>query len=199
MFEREPHLSRSQWTRRSRNWGWWSGSEPPVPAQCPYWPPHTSEDTPAQGPPASQTHAADSVTGNQSAMWERERFKSFLMSYAIFCFIQSGFNSTFLLVCKYSFLCVSNLYEHESLHGFVPLQQNNPRLQSSTEILVTCVRIPHWEKEKVSRSNSVRVCAFIKECMFKALPMQHLWHPLVSGILVVRANLLWSRQQCVNC
>lgn len=176
----------------SRNWGWWSGSEPPVPALCPDWPPHTPEETPAQGPPASQTHAADLVKGNQSAVWERERFKSFIMLYAIFCFIQSVFNSTSGL--QIQFFCMTNLYKHESLHGFVPLQQNNPRLQSSAEILVTCVWIPHWKKESEQIKLNLSVCVFVQECVFKALPMQHLWHPLVSGILVVRANLLWSRQ-----
>lgn len=150
------YLSRSQWTRTSRNWGWWSGSEPPVPALCPDWPPHTPEDIPAQGPPASQTHAADWATGNQSAVRKREI--SNLLN--IICHLFSLFS-----LDLFQLSIVSNLYKHESLHGFVPLQQNNPRLQSSAEILVTRVRIPHWQRGKESRrSNSIRVCVCVWVC-----------------------------------
>lgn len=42
----------------------------------------------------------------------------------------------------------TDLDEHEPLHGLIPLQQDNPRLQRSTQILVACVWISHCETEK---------------------------------------------------
>lgn len=42
----------------------------------------------------------------------------------------------------------TDLEEHEPLHGLVPLQQDDPRLQSSAQILVTRVGIPHCDANK---------------------------------------------------
>ncbi len=122
---------------------------------------------------------------------EIERDKSFTMSYAIFCFIQSVFNSTSSL--QILFFCMSNLYKHESLHGFVPLQQNNPRQQSSAEILVTCVRIPHWKKEKVSRSNSIRVCVSV--CFYRSVWLK-IYRCNTCGIPWCRGSWWWEQISC---
>lgn len=42
----------------------------------------------------------------------------------------------------------TDLEEHEPLHGLVPLQQDDPRLQSSTQILVARVGISHCDANK---------------------------------------------------
>lgn len=42
----------------------------------------------------------------------------------------------------------ADLDEHEPLHGFVPLQQDDPRLQSSAQILVARVWVSHWDADK---------------------------------------------------
>lgn len=42
----------------------------------------------------------------------------------------------------------THLEEHEPLHGLVPLQQDDPRLQSSTQILVARVGISHCDANK---------------------------------------------------
>lgn len=45
----------------------------------------------------------------------------------------------------------ADLDEHEPLHGFVPLQQDDPRLQSSAQILVACVGVSHWDADKLGQ------------------------------------------------
>lgn len=49
-----------------------------------------------------------------------------------------------------SFRIVQNadLDEHEPLHGLVPLQQHDPRLESSTQILVARVRVSHCDTDE---------------------------------------------------
>lgn len=42
----------------------------------------------------------------------------------------------------------TDLDEHEPLHGLIPLQQDDPGLQRSTQILVARVRVSHCEAEK---------------------------------------------------
>lgn len=42
----------------------------------------------------------------------------------------------------------ADLDEHEPLHGFVPLQQDDPRLQSAAQILVARVGVSHWDADK---------------------------------------------------
>lgn len=42
----------------------------------------------------------------------------------------------------------TDLEEHEPLHGLVPLQQDDPRLQSSTQILVARVGVSHCDADK---------------------------------------------------
>lgn len=41
----------------------------------------------------------------------------------------------------------TDLDEHEPLHGLVPLQQDDPRLKSSAQILVARVRVPHCSRQ----------------------------------------------------
>lgn len=49
---------------------------------------------------------------------------------------------------RLSMLWDTDLEEHEPLHGLVPLQQDDPRLQSSTQILVARVGISHCDANK---------------------------------------------------
>lgn len=39
----------------------------------------------------------------------------------------------------------TDLDKHKPLHGLIPLQQNDPRLQRSTQVLMTRVWVPHYE------------------------------------------------------
>lgn len=49
----------------------------------------------------------------------------------------------------------TDLDEHKPLHGLIPLQQDDARLQRSTQVLVACVRVSHYETDGKETSRRV--------------------------------------------
>lgn len=71
-------------------------------------------------------------------------------------------------MCGGSFKFKAYLDKHKPLHGLIPLQQDNPRLQRSTQVLVACIRISHWEVE-----TTVTKCGLIVCIQINSLKSEH--------------------------